>query len=134
MPTVLVLAWLAGCWEVTRGTQHVTEQWMRPEGESLIGMSRTTSEGRTVAYEFLLIREGSKGLEYVARPSGQAEAVFTAVRVTDREAVFENPTHDFPTRITYRLQPDKSLLAVVEGRVSGQPRAIEFPYRAASCR
>ena len=99
-----------------------------------MGMSRTTSEGRTVAYEFLLIRQGSRGLEYVARPSGQAEAVFTAVRVTDREAVFENPNHDFPTRITYRLQPDKSLLAVVEGRVNGQPRAIEFPYRAASCR
>ena len=133
MSTVLLLAWLAGCWELTRGTQHITEQWMRPEGESLLGMSRTTSEGRTVSYEFLLIRPGPKGLEYVARPAKQAEAVFTAVRVTAREAVFENPTHDFPTRITYRLQTDKSLLAVIEGPVNGQPRTIEFPYRAASC-
>ena len=133
MATVVALAWLAGCWEFTRGTQHVSEQWMRPEGESLLGMSRTTSEGRTVGYEFLLIRPGPKGLEYVAKPSRQAEAVFTAVSVTEREAIFENPTHDFPTRITYRLQADGSLLAVVDGRVNGQPRALEFPYRAASC-
>lgn len=134
MPTVLLLAWLAGCWELTRGTQHVTEQWMRPEGDSLLGMSRTTSEGRTVAYEFLLIRPGPKGLEYVAKPSGQPEAVFTSVTVTDREAVFENPAHDFPTRIAYRLQADNGLLAVVEGLVNGQRRTVEFPYRAASCR
>jgi hypothetical protein len=124
---------VAGCWEFTHGAQHVTEQWMRPEGESLLGMSRTTSEGRTVAYEFLLIRPGPNGVEYVAKPSGQAEAVFTAVRVTEREAIFENPTHDFPTRIAYRLQADGSLLAVVDGRVNGQPRALEFAYRAASC-
>jgi hypothetical protein len=97
-------------------------------------MSRTTSEGRTVAYEFLVIRPGPKGLEYVAKPSGQAEAVFTAVRITDREAIFENPAHDFPTRITYRLQPDAGLHAVAEGRINGQPRTLEFPYRAASCR
>ena len=134
MSTVLLLAWLAGCWELTRGTQHVTEHWTRPEGGSLLGMSRTTSEGRTVAYEFLLIRQGAKGLEYVARPSGQPEAVFTAVTVTDREAVFENPAHDFPTRISYRLQADGGLLAVADGRVNGKPRALEFPYRAASCR
>ena len=59
--------------------------------------------------------------------------MFTAVRVTEREAIFENPTHDFPTRITYRLQADGGLLAVAEGRANGQTRALEFPYRAASC-
>jgi hypothetical protein len=69
MPTVLmVVAWLAGCWEFTRGTQHVTEQWMRPVGASLLGMSRTTSEGRTVAYEFLLIqRRGGRARVPISR-------------------------------------------------------------------
>jgi hypothetical protein len=67
MPTVLMVAWLAGCWEFTRGTQHVTEHWIRPEGASLLGMSRTTSEGRTVADEFLLIqRRGALEFPYRA--------------------------------------------------------------------
>ena len=59
--------------------------------------------------------------------------MFTAVRVGAREAVFENPAHDFPTRIAYRITADGGLLARVEGRVNGQPRVLEFPYRAAAC-
>jgi len=29
--------------------------------------------------------------------------------------MFENPAHDFPKRITYRLQPDGTLVTRVEG-------------------
>ena len=73
-PSVADVAWLAGCWESTRGDRHVTEQWMAPEGNTLLGISRTVVNGKTTEYEFLLIREGARGLEYVAKPSGQAEA------------------------------------------------------------
>jgi hypothetical protein len=128
------LVWLTGCWEFTRGTRHVTEQWMRPEAGTLLGMSRTTSGGKTVEYEFLVIREGESGLEYVAKPSGQEEAVFTATRVAAREVVFENPKHDFPTRITYRASADGGLAASVEGDVKGQRQVLQFPYRAVQCR
>ncbi len=41
------LAWLAGCWEVAGATTVVEEQWMRPRGGSMLGMSRTTRDGRT---------------------------------------------------------------------------------------
>jgi hypothetical protein len=56
----MVVAWLAGGWEFTRGTQHV--------GASLLGMSRTSSAGRTVAYEFLLIqRRGGRARVPISR-------------------------------------------------------------------
>ncbi|MBI4266458.1 MAG: hypothetical protein HY657_18965 [Acidobacteria bacterium] len=132
-PAVQDLAWLAGCWELTRGTRRVTEQWMRPEGGTLMGMSRTTADGTTVEYEFLIIREGAMALEFVAKPSGQPEAVFTATRVAAREVVFENPMHDFPTRITYRATGDGGLLAAVEGDVKGQRQTLQFPYRRVAC-
>ena len=128
------LDWLAGCWEFTRGTQRVTEQWMRPDGGTLMGMSRTTTDGKTVEYEFLIVREGVKGLEFVAKPSGQSEAIFTATSVGAREVVFENPTHDFPQRITYRATGEGGLTAVVEGDVKGQRQALQFPYRSVTCR
>ena len=128
------LAWLAGCWELVRGTRRVSEQWMRPEGGTLIGMSRTTDGGKTVEYEFLMIREGASGLEFVAKPSGQAEGVFAATRVGTREIVFENPEHDFPTRITYSASANGGLAASVEGDVKGQRQVLQFPYRAAQCR
>ena len=98
----------------------------------MLGMSRTISGGKTVEYEFIVLRQGPQGLEYVARPSGQAEAVFKASRVSSSEVVFENPTHDFPTRITYR-HVNGGLKATIDGVMNGKPRVIDFAYTAATC-
>lgn len=126
------LGWMAGCWKMTTGTRAVTEYWLPPHGGTMIGVSRTISGGRTVEYEFLLLRVGQKGVEYVAKPSGQPEAVFTSTKVSATEAVFENPAHDFPTRITYR-KAESGIVASIDGTVKGKARTIEFRYQAADC-
>jgi hypothetical protein len=127
------LAWMAGCWEFTRGGTSVEEHWMAPRGGALIGMSRTVREGRMVAYESVIIRGDSSGrLAYHAFPSGQAPAVFPAVEVTDSSAIFEDPTHDFPQRIIYRLRGD-TLGARVEGIRNGALRGSDFPYLRTAC-
>ena len=97
----------------------------------MMGLSRTVSGGRTVEHEFLLLRVSPRGIDYVAKPSGQAETVFTATKVEPDEVVFENPAHDFPTRITYR-KTDSGVVATIDGMVKGQPRAIDFRYSAAT--
>ena len=125
---------MAGCWELTRGTRHVVEQWTVPDGGTMLGVSRTVSNGKTTEYEFIIIREAAGTLEYVAKPSGQPEAVFTSVRVSGDEAIFEAPHHDFPTRIHYRRRSDGGLLATIEGTMKGARRVVEFPYRMAACR
>ncbi|HEX6644626.1 MAG TPA: DUF6265 family protein [Gemmatimonadales bacterium] len=127
------LAWMAGCWEFTRGETTVEEQWMAPRGGALIGMSRTVRGDRMVAFESVVIRADSAGrLAYHAFPSGQAPAVFPAVEVTDSTAVFENPTHDFPQRILYRRRGD-TLSARVEGSRNGTLRGSDFPYQRTAC-
>jgi Domain of unknown function (DUF6265) len=126
------LGWLSGCWAFTRNGRHVIENWTPPAGGTLVGVSRSVANGRTVEYEFLLIRSGANGLEYVAKPSGQAEAIFTATRVTATGAVFENPSHDFPKKIGYTRNGD-TLTAAIEGPMNGQTRRIEFPYTKAEC-
>lgn len=131
-PAVKDVAWIAGCWDLTRNTRHVAEHWMAPEGATMMGVSRTVNGGKTSEWEFLIIREGAKGLEYVAKPSGQAEATFTSTRVSANEVVFENPAHDFPKKIIYKRDGD-SLVASIEGPMNGQTRHIDFPYKKASC-
>jgi hypothetical protein len=129
--SVTDLGWLSGCWQLSSGPRTVTEFWLPPDGGTMMGLSRTVSGGRTVEHEFLLLRAGPRGIEYIAKPSGQAEAVFTVTQAMAGEVVFENATHDFPTRITYR-KTDGGIVATIDGTVKGQPRAIDFRYSAAA--
>ena len=131
-PAIKDVAWISGCWDFTRNTRHVAESWTAPEGGTMMGVSRTVSNGKTTEWEFLIIREGAKGLEYVAKPSRQPEATFTSTRVAANEVVFENPAHDFPKKITYTRNGDV-LTAAIEGPMNGQTRRIEFPYKKAAC-
>lgn len=126
-PSIKDVAWIAGCWELDRNGRHVVESWLPPEGGTMMGVSRTVAGSRTTEWEFLIIREGRGGLEYVAKPSGQPEATFTAARASASEVIFENPAHDFPKKIHYKRGGD-TLTAAIEGPMNGQSRRIEFPY------
>jgi hypothetical protein len=131
--TIADFAWLAGCWDGSRGGRETLEQWMKPFGQTMLGMSRTVANGQTVAYEFLILHEKDGEIFYTAKPSGQEEASFKLVKYADREAVFENPQHDFPQRVIYKLEKDGSLTAAIEGRSKGKDKRIAFPMRRAKC-
>jgi len=131
-PTVNDVAWIAGCWESTRNGRHVTEHWLAPEGGTMMGVSRTTAGDKTTEWEFLIIRRGPRGLDYVAKPSGQPEGTFTATTASPSEVIFENLAHDFPKRIIYKRTAD-GLTASIEGPMNGQNRRIDFPHKKAAC-
>jgi hypothetical protein len=132
-PSIADFAWLAGCWDGSTGGRESLEQWMKPAGQTLLGMSRTVANDKTVAYEFLRIHEQDGEIYYTAKPSGQAEASFKLVKHADKEAVFENPQHDFPQRIIYKLEKDGSLAAAIEGMSKGKLKKIDFPMRRVKC-
>jgi len=125
------LGWLAGHWRLEKGGRVIDEQWMVPAGGVMLGMARTVIKGKLIEYEFLQIREGPGGdLYYVAQPSGQKEAAFRHLTLTDTEVVFENKEHDFPQRIGYSLKSDGSVVAYIEGPgKNGATAHIEYPYQ-----
>jgi hypothetical protein len=127
------VSWMAGCWRQESPTRTVDEVWMRPNGDGMLGMSRTVSKGRIVEHEFLQLRVQDGKLVYIAKPSGQAEATFTAKTIGAREVIFENLAHDFPQRIIYRLQPDGNLAARIEGPMNGQTKGLDFPMKKVAC-
>ncbi len=132
-PTLADLNWLSGCWDNGDTLRRYEEQWMKPRGTSLLGMSRTVAKGRTAAHEFLQIRQDTTGdIFYVANPSGQSQAAFKLVKFGAKELVFENPEHDFPQRIIYRLNGD-TLVARIEGVNKGKLRGVDFPLRKVKC-
>jgi hypothetical protein len=128
------LDWLAGCWISVGGEAGSGEQWMAPAGGTLLGVGRTVKNGRTVAHEFMQIREIEPGkIAFIARPSGQAEATFPLTKAAEREVVFENPQHDFPQRVIYRLDGEGVLRASIEGLSKGQLKTVEFPLKKVDC-
>ena len=132
-PTLDDLRWLSGCWDNGDTLRRYEEQWMKPAGTSLLGMSRTVANGKTVAYEFLQIRQEKTGdIFYMANPSGQEQAIFKLVKFETGELIFENPEHDFPQRIIYHLKGD-SLIARIEGMSKGKQRSSDFPMIRAKC-
>lgn len=131
--TVQDLAWLSGCWESVNGDPGSGETWTRPAGGTLLGLSRTVKEGKTVAHELMQIRETAPGrIVFIALPSGQTETTFPLVRLAGQEVVFENPGHDFPQRVIYRRE--KNLLTGrIEGVENGREKAFDFPLKKAAC-
>jgi hypothetical protein len=133
-PEIDQVAWLAGCWRSESAETGSGEQWMPSAGGTMLGMSRTVRQGKTVEFEFMELRYLPDGkLAFIAHPSGQPTAVFPLLRISDSEMVFENPAHDFPQRIAYTKEGESKLRARIEGMRDGALRVIEFPFSRVSC-
>ncbi len=125
------LGFISGCWTLVQpnGTK-IEEQWFAPAAGAMLGMSRSVRDGKLREYEFMRIVPAADGkLQYVAIPSGQAESAFPLKELAENAVTFENPQHDFPQRILYRLVDKDTLVARIEGSIGGQARSADFPYR-----
>jgi hypothetical protein len=132
-PRVADLAWLAGCWEGKQPTSTVEEQWMAPAAGLMLGMNRTLRRGGEPAWEWLRLFERDATVVYVAAPVGQAPTEFVLEALTDDQAVFTNPAHDFPQTIRYRRSAEGRIVASAEGRVGGDLRILNFPMNRVDC-
>jgi hypothetical protein len=131
---VTVLSWLAGCWAPEKGDAGSVEHWLPPAGGTMLGMSRTVKNGKTVEFEFMQLRVNTDGkLVFIALPSGQKETTFVASAVGKDSVTFENPQHDFPQKVIYRLESATRLIGRIEGNRGGTVRGIDFPMRRVSC-
>jgi len=120
------MGWLAGAWVGTRGSASIEERWSPPLGGAMLGVSRTVSRGKMVAFEYLRIVERDGGLVYVAQPGGAPPTEFVLTELDTTRAVFENPRHDSPQRIVYELSAEGSLSASIGFAKGGRPQRFEF--------
>lgn len=127
------VGWLAGCWEMRAGGLLIEEQWMAPRAGVMLGMSRTTRDGRFSSHESIRIQQKQGGLSYYAAPSGQEPTVFDATAVERDRVTFENPEHDFPVSVHYRRAGADSVYASIAGPRGGDVVTIEFPMARSEC-
>jgi hypothetical protein len=121
------LSWLAGDWQTAPGGRaQIDEHWTLPAGRTMLGLSRTVAGGLTSEFEYLRLEQRAEGIFYVAHPKARCPGTdFKLTRLTANEAVFENPAHDFPKRITYRKTAE-GLVATVDAGDDTNTRTFKY--------
>jgi hypothetical protein len=121
------LAWLAGTWLAQEADGSWTEErWASPRGGVMLGTSLAGKGGTAGWFEYMRIAKGEdKRLAFFASPGGAPASAFPLVRSGRKEAVFENPAHDYPTRIVYRRE-GHVLSATISGPGGVKTRSWRF--------
>jgi hypothetical protein len=121
------LSWILDKW-VSKDSNSISyETWSKVNSDLFEGHSQTIKNGDTVFSEKLKIQKIGNDIFYIADVKhNPAPVAFKLTSITDNEAVFENPEHDFPKKITYKNE-DGNLHAWIEGRVkNNQWQKIDF--------
>jgi hypothetical protein len=129
------LGWMAGCWSFEDGSTRLDEQWMAPAGGTMLGTSRVVAGGKTVFTEFMHVGVRDSRLTMSVMTGVDPKSVPFAVKTLgERDVTFENPDHDFPQRILYRLAKDGRLFARIEGTEKGVAKGEDYRFTRGACR
>ena len=121
------LLWIIDKWVSSDGESKSYERWEKINDSLFEGCSETIKSGETIFSEKLKIQKTGNDIFYIADVSHNPEPVkFKLTSLDDIEAVFENPEHDFPKKITYKNE-NGSLHAWIEGPAkNGEWKKIDF--------
>ena len=124
-------AWLQGAWLRTDlpDGESGHETWTRQSDGRYAGIGVHQRANGARFEEQLQITTRGDDVVYIAQtPQNDARVAFALTASDADHAVFENPSHDFPTRIAYqRLSPDGLVV-----RIDGDGRSAEFRFRRAA--
>ncbi|MEQ9403007.1 MAG: DUF6265 family protein [Cyclobacteriaceae bacterium] len=121
------LKWLAAKWERVnvKAGQTAFEVWEKTGKEQLSGQGITLRGTDTVFIEKLSILMKEGDLYYVAEVSQNQDPTYFKITSASKDGfTCENPEHDFPKKIVYRLS-GKDLTAVI----SGNGKEMGFVFR-----
>ncbi|MBK9227650.1 MAG: hypothetical protein IPL67_11505 [Ignavibacteria bacterium] len=124
---IIILAKLLGVWEGIQGSGIYHEEWRRLSNNLLEGRAYMVKKGEITNPENLKIVIEDDEVYYVADVShNEAPVRFRMTSFSETILVFENPSHDFPQKITYDLAEEGWLKAVIEAEREGKIRKVEF--------
>lgn len=122
------LYWLNGTWNQTnikKPGRALVEQWRKSGDFEMVGLAVTTQNSDTVFVERASLIIKNNAIYYVADvPQNKESVLFKLTAVTKNGFVCENPTHDFPKRISYQLTAGE-----LKATISGNGKSINYLYQ-----
>ena len=120
--------WLLNQWENKTSDGDFSEKWIQKNDSTFYGESYFIANQDTLFAETLQLIQCDTSLVLIISVPNQNEekpVTFNLTSVTEKEFVFENPTHDFPKMIRYTLVNQDSLYA----EISGDGKKQGFPFK-----
>lgn len=121
------LLWIVDKWVSQSENSTSYEHWEKTNETLYTGGSETIKNGDTVFAEKLKIELIEGKVYYIADVAhNPAPVKFLLTEVNENSAIFENPEHDFPQKITY-INENGILHAVIEGPgKDGKTKKVDF--------
>ena len=114
---------LEGNWTSSEGSKF-NENWTIKNDSLLIGLGFSLNNGDTAFKEHLKIYRSGGSVFYAAKIGEHADFVFFKLREAVRQKwIFENPVHDYPNIIEYKLK-DMSTLEAKTTNIRGNKAVI----------
>lgn len=129
--TVGRFGWLNGSWAMKESDGTVTEQWKQVNDSLMEGSSDFIKGDSVIPFEKIRMFRRGNEFYYEAKAAGQNNekpVEFKLSSFSDSGFVAENPQHDFPKRITYRLVNKDSIHAFVDGGPAMPDKRSDFYY------
>lgn len=119
--------WLVGKWKLTE--KNVFEEWkISADKKTLEGLSYRIKEGDTTVTEKLLIKFEQPFFFYISDVAENPSPVkFKITQYNADKFLAENPEHDFPKAIRYKLIR-KSNQDFIEAAIEGDEKVIPYSF------
>ena len=121
--------WLIGTWENKTEDGVLTESWQKVNDSTFSATSYFIKNDDTLHSEKITLVKKGEMLLYSATVNGQNndKAVdFGSTTESENKLVFENPSHDYPQKITYSKGANNTLTAEISGNLQGKMTKEKF--------
>lgn len=125
--------WIIGNWEKTDSLGTLKEIWKQFDDSTFVGKSYyIINEKDTIHNESIELMQNGDHLIYTTTVKGEKNDSSIPFQMTideDSLLVFENPKHDFPQKIEYRLDKKNTLTAKISGKQKGKLVFESYPMK-----
>lgn len=121
--------WLLGSWEFKNENGTLQEIWTSKNDSTFAGQSYFINKKDTIHNETIDLIEDNGILKYVATIKGENQnlpTTFNFSETEENELKFENPKHDYPSLIFYKLKDSLNIEIIISGKQLGKNSSEVF--------
>ena len=125
-------SWFIGNWENISKEATFKEFWNKKNDSTYFAESIVIIKKDTVFYEQMDLFQKSDSLIMkisVKNQNKEKPVSFYLTKANENELVFENPKHDFPTKIVYSKITNDSIVGAIYGKKEGKEMSEIFPMK-----